>query len=42
MRFKEEFTRKNNQFIVMEHMAGGDLQQYIEERDYTPLPVDMA
>lgn len=25
VRFKEEFTRKNDHFIVMEHMAGGDL-----------------
>ena len=26
----------------MEHMAGGDLQQYIESRDFEPVSVGMA
>ena len=28
--------------IVMENMEGGDLQQYIESKKFTAIPVDMA
>ena len=42
VRFKEEFVYENSHFIVMEYMAGGDLQQFMDTRDFEPLSVKMA
>jgi serine/threonine protein kinase len=42
VRFKEQFSCDEMQCIVMEYMAGGDLQQYLAQRSFQPVPVDLA
>ena len=42
VRFKEYFICEGFNCIVMENMAGGDLQQYIASRDFEPVPMAMA
>jgi len=42
VRFKEEFTWQGQHCIVMEYMAGGDLQQLLMKQKYEPLTMEMA
>lgn len=37
VRLKEHFVIDENQCIVMEYMAGGDLQQFFEDREGAPI-----
>ena len=42
VRYKEDFMYENKHFIVMEFMAGGDLQQRMEKQNFEPLDVSLA
>ena len=42
VRFKEQFMANETHFISMEYMPGGDLQQFLSQRSFKPVPVKMA
>ena len=42
VRFKEQFTVEDMVCIVMENMPGGDLQQYLAQRQFKPVAEQMA